>query len=155
MPIIGDASALDWLPSGKTPENSTRVLTPHPGEAARMLKCKPDEIQKDRLGAARQLATTYDATIVLKGRHTIIAQTDGPVLVNSTGNPGLGQGGSGDVLTGFLGGLLAQPKFRERAIQAVAYAVWQHGRTADQLEGKNIYWGMNELIDALGRREFD
>lgn len=155
MPIIGDASALDWLPSGKTPENSTRVLTPHPGEAARMLKCKPDEIQKDRLGAARQLATTYDATIVLKGRHTIIAQIDGPVLVNSTGNPGLGQGGSGDVLTGFLGGLLAQPKFRERAIQAIAYAVWQHGRTADQLEGKNIYWGMNELIDALGRREFD
>ncbi len=154
MPIIGDACALDWLPHGKTPDNSIRVLTPHPGEAARMLKCKPGEIQQDRLAATRELAKNYDATIVLKGRHTIIGQADGPVLVNPTGNSGLGQGGSGDVLAGFVGGVLANPQFRERSVQAIAYAVWQHGKTADQLAVDGNYWGMEDLIDALGNRVF-
>jgi len=152
MPIVVDASALDWLPAGKTPENTIRVLTPHPGEAARMLSYKSDEVQQDRIAAARQLAVTYDATIVLKGRHTIIGQADGPVLVNPTGNCGLGQGGSGDVLAGFLGGLLAQPQFHDRTEQAIAYAVWQHGHAADQLVANGDFWGMDELINALGCR---
>ena len=151
MPMIGDASALDWLPCGATPENTTRILTPHPGEAARMLKCKPTEIQQDRLAAARQLANIYDSTIVLKGRHTIIGQDDGPVLVNPTGNSGLSQGGSGDVLVGFLGGLLAQPQFNDRAVQAIAYAVWHHGKAADRLASGGDYWGQDDLICALGK----
>ena len=152
MPIVGDASALDWLSAGKTPKNTTRVLTPHPGEAARMLGCKSDKVQQDRLASARQLAATYDATIVLKGRHTIIGQADGPVLVNPTGNPGLSQGGSGDVLAGFLGGLLAQPQFHNCTVQAIAYAVWQHGHAADKLAANGNYWGIDELINTLGCR---
>ena len=152
MPIVGDASALDWLPTDEIPKDTTRVLTPHPGEAARMLGCNTDEIQQDRLAAARKLATNYDATIVLKGRHTIIGQADGPVLVNPSGNSGLAQGGSGDVLAGFIGGLLAQPQFHNRAVQAIAYATWQHGNAADQLVLNGNYWGMDELINTLGCR---
>ena len=152
MPIICDASALDWLPVGETPENATRVMTPHPGEAARMLNCTTGNIQQDRFAATRQLAKIQAATIVLKGRHTIIGQADGPVLVNPTGNSELAQGGSGDVLAGFLGGLLAQPQFHDRAVQAIAYAAWQHGHAADQLAANGQYWGMDELIITLGSR---
>lgn len=148
-PIIADASALDWLTAGEVPENSIRILTPHPGEAARLLDCEPSEIQQDRLAATQKLAENLRATIVLKGRHTMIGQGDGPVLVNSTGNSGLGQGGSGDVLAGFLGGFLAQPQFHDRVIQATAFAVWQHGHAADRLEATGRYWGMDALIDAL------
>ena len=81
-------------------------------------------------------------------------RANGPALVNSTGNVGLAQGGSGDVLAGFIGGLLAQPVFWGREIQAVTYAAWKHGWAADQLTAVGDYWGMDDLINALGKREF-
>jgi len=149
-PMIVDASALDWLQKGPRPSKAIRVITPHPGEAARMLGVGTDEVQGDRFMAARRLATQFDCTVVLKGRHTLIGQAEGPMLVNSTGNPGLGRGGSGDVLVGFLAAHLAQPQFQARSIQAIAYAVWKHGRAADDLEGEGRYWGMGDLIDGLG-----
>ena len=149
--MIVDASALDWLPAGETRTDVIRLITPHPGEAARLLESEPADIQRDRLAATRKLAEKFGATIVLKGRHTMIGQAEGPVLVNSTGNSGLGQGGSGDVLAGFIGGFLAQPEFHDRVIQATAFAVWKHGEAADRLEDTVHYWGMDLLLELLGR----
>ncbi len=153
-PMVIDASALDWVPK-KSPETSAfRLLTPHSGEAARLLDCSVDKVESDRLRAARTLAELFGVTVLLKGRHTILTQATGPALVNSTGNVGLAQGGSGDVLAGFIGGLLAQPVFRNREIQAVTYAAWKHGWAADQLTAAGNYWGMDDLLNALGKREF-
>ena len=154
-PMVIDASALDWLPR-EPPETSTfRLMTPHPGEAARLLECSVDEVESNRLRAARTLAEQFGVTVLLKGRHTILAQASGPALVNSTGNVGLAQGGSGDVLAGFIGGLLAQPAFHGREIQAATYAAWKHGWAADQLTAAGDYWGMDDLINALGQQKFD
>ena len=146
-PMVIDASALDWVPK-KSPETSARLLTPHSGEAARLLDCSVDKVESDRLRAARTLAELFGVTVLLKGRHTILTQATGPALVNSTGNVGLAQGGSGDVLAGFIGGLLAQPVFRNREIQAVTYAAWKHGWRIDQLTAAGDYWGMDDLLNA-------
>jgi len=153
-PIIVDASALDWLPKDAGPSGSPRIITPHPGEAARLLGCSVEQVQEDRVKSARDLAGLYQATVLLKGRHTIIAQSEGPVLFNSTGSAGLAQGGSGDVLAGYLSALMAQPSFHKRTIQAAAYSVWRHGLCADSLDESNVYWGMEDLIQELGRNEF-
>jgi len=153
-PIIVDASALDWLPREGGLSGSPRLITPHPGEAARLLGCSVEQVQEDRVKSARDLAGIYQATVLLKGRHTIIAQCEGSVLINSTGNAGLAQGGSGDVLAGYLGALMAQPSFHDRTIQATAYSAWKHGRCADTLGEVSAYWGMEDLIQELGRDEF-
>ena len=154
-PMVIDASALDWLPRELPETSAFRLMTPHPGEAARLLECSVDEVESNRLRAARTLAEQFGVTVLLKGRHTILAQASGPALVNSTGNVGLAQGGSGDVLAGFIGGLLAQPAFHRREIQAVTYAAWKHGWAADQLTAAGDYWGMDDLINALGQQKFD
>mgnify|MGYP001207063199 CR=1 FL=1 len=154
-PIIVDASALDWIcdinPEGTAP----RVITPHPGEAARMLDCKVSYIQENRNESAKNLARNYGATVVLKGRHSVIAQEEGPVLINSTGNSGLAQGGSGDILSGYIAGMLAQPNYRENVVEAIAYSVWKHGRSAERLALRGQSWGMEQLIDEIGCMDFD
>ena len=124
------------------------------GEAARLLGISAEEVQQERLKSSRDLAALYKATVLLKGRHTIITQAEGPILINSTGNAGLAQGGSGDVLAGYLGGLMAQAAFANKAIQASAYSTWKHGYCADILDISNSYWGTDELIQELGRNEF-
>ena len=153
-PIIVDATALDWLPTTIGASDAPRIITPHPGEAARLLGCSIEQVQQERAKSARDLAARYQATVLLKGRHTIITQAEGPILINSTGNAGLAQGGSGDVLAGYLGGLMAQREFADKAIQASAYSAWKHGHCADILNISNSYWGMDELIQELGRNEF-
>ena len=153
-PIIVDATALDWLPLTVDASVSPRIIMPHPGEAARLLDSSVEQVQKDRVKAAREIAARYKATVILKGRHTIIAQAEGPVLINSTGNAGLAQGGSGDVLAGYLGGIMAQAVFYNRPIQASAYSVWKHGYCADTLNKSNSFWGMDELIQELEYDEF-
>ena len=153
-PIIVDATALDWLPLNIEASNSPRIITPHPGEAARLLGISAEQVQQERVKSSRNLAALYKATVLLKGRHTIITQAQGPVLINSTGNEGLAQGGSGDVLAGYLGGLVAQPAFASKTTKASAYSVWKHGHCADILGRSNSYWGMDELIQELGRNEF-
>ncbi len=153
-PIIADASALDWLPKEAGPNGSPRIITPHPGEAARLLGCSAVQVQEERVKSARKLADLYKATVLLKGRHTIIAENKGPVLINSTGNAGLAQGGSGDVLAGYLGSLMAQPSFQRETIQASACSAWRHGYCADLLDESKYYWGMDDLIKELGRNEF-
>lgn len=130
-----DADALNALASGKVrgplPEHT--VLTPHPGEAARLLHTTVGEIQADREAAARQLAEEYRCVAVLKGSGTLIAAPDGTVLRNHTGNAGLARGGSGDVLAGLLAGLLAAGwQQGHSALEAAAAAVWLHGAAADR-----------------------
>ena len=102
-----------------------RILTPHPGEMARLTGKTTAEVQADRIGAARSYATEHGVTLVLKGQRTVIAFPDGRVWINPTGTPAMGTGGTGDILTGMTTGLLAQ--FPERADLAVAAAVYLHG----------------------------
>jgi NAD(P)H-hydrate epimerase len=121
-PIVLDADALGWQANGLP---HIRILTPHPGEMARLTGKTTAEIQSDRVGAARAFATERHVTLVLKGQRTVIAFPDGRVWINPTGTPALGTGGSGDVLTGMIAGFLAQ--FPAQPDQAVAAAVYLHG----------------------------
>lgn len=121
MVLDADALAARWA----APPGRVRVLTPHPGEMARMTGTSAAEVQADRVGAARAFATGHGVTLVLKGQRTAIAFPDGRVWINPTGTPALGTGGSGDVLTGLIAGLLAQ--FPAAPDEAVAAAVYLDG----------------------------
>lgn len=145
-PAVLDASALDWINPGKTPKGAFRAITPHPGEAARLLGVSIGELQTDRCSALRELAMRYDCCVILKGNHTLIGESSGSIRVNSSGNPHLAQGGSGDVLAGFIGGWLAQPWAQLMPELVLDYAVWGHGRAADFLSSQKSGWGMDELI---------
>lgn len=152
-PVVVDASALPWLPTGAGPRDALRVLTPHPGEAGRLLRRTNAEVQADRPAALRELSRAFGGGwVVLKGRHTLVGRAEGGVSVNATGNPGLAQGGTGDVLAGFIAGLLAQPAPAADPALALRYAVWQHGATADRLEAAGGTWTAIELAAALGGR---
>jgi NAD(P)H-hydrate epimerase len=134
IPTVIDADALNILAAkpvllAKLARGRTLVLTPHPGEMARLADTTVAEIQANRLEAARAFARRYGVTLVLKGWRTVIAHPDGRVAVNTTGNPGMAKGGSGDLLTGLVAGLLAQhPAEPARAVEA---AVYLHGLAAD------------------------
>ena len=105
------------------------MLTPHPGEMARLTRLSIPEIQSDRIRIARDFATKHKLILVLKGWRTLIAHPDGSVAVNATGNPAMAKGGSGDLLTGMVAALLAQyPSDPHRAVEA---AVYLHGLAAD------------------------
>jgi NAD(P)H-hydrate repair Nnr-like enzyme with NAD(P)H-hydrate dehydratase domain len=141
---------MDWLPTGKTPKGACRVLTPHPGEAARMLECEVSAIQKDRQKAVRDLSEKFaGAWVVLKGHQTVIGKNSGELFVNSSGNAWLAQGGSGDVLAGYLAGWLAQPDLGEVSL-ALRYSVWQHGAAADHLQATCRGWTIEQLAERLG-----
>lgn len=151
VPVIVDASALAWLPAGAVPENAIRLITPHPGEAARLLGSTSKEVQSDRLKSLRQLSQRYGNTwVVLKGHQTLIGRSQGEVFVNSSGNPHLAQGGSGDLLSGYLAGLLAQPVLQENPLKTIRYAVWQHGAAADRLQNSRPNWVVEDLAAELG-----
>lgn len=153
LPVIVDASALDWLPAGKFSNGATRVVTPHPGEAARMLNTTAQVVQANRAAALRGISRRFgNCWVVLKGHQTLIGRGTGPIFVNPSGNPELGQGGSGDVLAGFIGGLLAQPGMRADAGKAIRYAVWEHGATADALQQQKSNWVVEDLVAAIGRQ---
>ncbi len=151
QPVVADASALDWLPESPTPPPALRVMTPHPGEAARLLRITNSAVQADRVRAVRQLSERYGrAWVVLKGHQTLVGRAEGPVFVNCSGNPGLAQGGSGDILAGYLTGLLAQPALLCDPSMALRFAVWQHGAAADDLTGRTPAWIIEELFQDLG-----
>lgn len=111
------------------------VITPHPLEAARLLGVTVAEVQRDRLACARSLAWSLQSVIVLKGAGSVIAAPDGAVVVNTTGNPGLASAGTGDVLAGICGSLLAQGW---PALEAALGAVWIHGAAADRLVEQGV-----------------
>jgi hydroxyethylthiazole kinase-like uncharacterized protein yjeF len=150
--MVVDASALDWLESGPTPDGAVRVITPHPGEAGRLLGTSAKEVQAGRLAALRALSKKFcDCWVALKGHQTLLGRATGEVFVNSSGNPHLAQGGSGDLLGGYLAGLLAQPEWRKDPLLAARFAVWQHGATADHLTESQVNWTVEDLARWLGR----
>jgi NAD(P)H-hydrate epimerase len=150
-PVVADASALDWLEPGSFPPDAIRVITPHPGEAARLLQTTVPKIQSDRPAALREISKKFGGCIVvLKGHQTLTGRNAGEIFVNSTGNPHLAQGGAGDVLAGFLAGLLAQPALQADALMTARYAVWRHGAAADALQASRPNWVVEELAAALG-----
>lgn len=131
QPLLIDADGLNALAGhlgNMRLASQEVVLTPHPGEAARLLGGTPAEVQADRLAAARQMADASGAVVVLKGARTVIALPTGQAWVNPTGNTLLASGGSGDVLSGLIGGLLAQGC---DALGAACAGVFVHGLAAD------------------------
>ncbi len=134
IPAVIDADALNILAAkpvllAKLAKNRTLILTPHPGEMARLSGISVAEVQANRLDVARACAQLNNVTVVLKGWRTLIAHPDGRVAVNTTGNPGMAKGGSGDLLTGMVAGLLAQ--YPSQPAQAVEAAVYLHGLAGD------------------------
>lgn len=118
------AGSLDLLKKAAAPI----IMTPHPGEMARLTGMSTSDVQKDRLGVSSAFAAKYKVTLVLKGAGTVIALPDGRVFINSTGNPGMATGGTGDVLTGIIGSLLAQGYAAEHA---ACLGVYLHGLAGD------------------------
>jgi NAD(P)H-hydrate epimerase len=134
IPAVIDADALNILAAkpvllAKLAKGRTLVLTPHPGEMARLAGKTVAEVQAKRLETARTFAERLGVTLVLKGARTLIAHPLGQVAVNTTGNPAMAKGGSGDLLTGLIAGMLGQ--YPENVAQAVEAAVYMHGLAAD------------------------
>jgi len=154
-PTVVDADALNAIAAaGRRGLDRLRsrgpglVLTPHPGEAARLLGIPTDEIQRDRLPAAREIARRGGAVVVLKGHRTIVAHPDGRASFNGSGNPGLATAGSGDVLTGVVGALLARGLTPQDAARA---AVFLHGDAGDRVAAERGPDGLiaSDIADQL------
>lgn len=131
-PVVLDADALNILAAGRVvrqPRRDNWVLTPHPGEAARLLNISITEVQADRFAAVHALQQRYGGVIILKGAGTLICDTDGALSLCNGGNPGMASGGMGDVLTGIIGGLLAQGL---PIADAARLAVCLHAAAADR-----------------------
>jgi NAD(P)H-hydrate epimerase len=107
LPLVADADALNLVAAAPAPRGNW-AITPHPGEAGRLLGSSVEQVERDRLAAVRTLAARYDAVAVLKGPNTLVAAARGPPAVCDRGNPGMASGGMGDVLAGTIGGLLVQ-----------------------------------------------
>ena len=132
VPMVIDADALNAFDNRANLLNGsgrTIVLTPHPGEMARLTGLTIKEVEADRIGLARRFATEHQVTLVLKGWRTLIAHPDGSVAVNTSGNPAMAKGGSGDVLTGIVAAMLAQ--FPDDAARAAETAAYLHGLAGD------------------------
>lgn len=141
--LVLDADALNLMAQDPSLQTACRnrslqgwqtIITPHPLEAARLLRCSTEEIQDNRVQAARELATTFQAVTLLKGAGSIIATPELTCLINSSGNAGLATAGTGDVLAGLCGALLAQ----RTAIQAASLACYLHGAAADDLVAHGV-----------------
>ena len=148
LPAVIDADALNSAASGTVLPNSPAILTPHPGEMARLLSLKTDEVECDRFGAVAECAKRYAKVSILKGAYSLIASTENPTLVNPTGNSGMATGGMGDVLSGLIGALLAQSL---EPIDAAALGVYLHGLASDICARRigPIGYTASELADAL------
>lgn len=151
VPLVIDADGLNclagqigWLRTKRGPI----VLTPHPGEMARLLGGSTADVQADRVGAARKLAVDQRVVVVLKGSRTVVAAPDGTVSINSTGNPGMASGGMGDALAGILGSLLGQGL---APFEAAEVGVLWHGAAGDRVARRRGEAGLlaSDLVDEL------
>ena len=156
--MVIDADALFAFGSDPTPlagRSAPTVLTPHPGEAARLLGTNADAINRDRVAAARTLAARTNAVVILKGAATVIAAPDGALAINPTGGPVLGTGGTGDVLAGLCGALLAADNragdAARGAFALAALAAYAHGAAGDRLAQQRGEAGVaaGEVAEAL------
>jgi len=142
VPTIIDADGLNAISSDPgilKKHKGEIIITPHPGEMARLCGCSSSDIQKDRLGYAGRFAREFDVIVVLKGYRTIIALPDGTAFINPTGNPGMATAGSGDVLAGMIAGFAAQ-KFK--LADAALCGVYIHGAAGDSAAGKIGEYGL-------------
>src|SRR5206468_1760305 len=109
------------------------------------------QVQANRPNALRELSRRFgNCWVALKGHQTLIGRSTGEIYVNSSGNPHLAQGGSGDVLSGYLSGLLAQPALQADPFKTICYGVWQHGATADKLTAERANWVVEDLVEEIG-----
>ncbi len=146
-PMLWDADALNLL--AINPDNrQNRILTPHPGEAARLLGVNSSEIESDRLHAAQQLAQRYGGVVVLKGAGTVIASEHGEIALADVGNAGMASGGMGDVLSGIIAALLGQ---KLSLLEAACAGCVAHGATADAVARQRGTRGMlaTDLFELL------
>ncbi|PIE67104.1 MAG: bifunctional ADP-dependent NAD(P)H-hydrate dehydratase/NAD(P)H-hydrate epimerase [Deltaproteobacteria bacterium] len=153
VPMVIDADGLNLIamdPSILKTTSAPVILTPHPGEMARLSGCNTADIQNDRLGRARAMAQRFKAHVVLKGADTIVAQPDGTVFLNASGNPGMAAGGMGDVLTGMIAGLITQGATID---QAACAGVYLHGVAADLLacDKAPVGYLASEVMEAIPR----
>ena len=154
MPVVLDADALNVFAGDtgrlKAPRRSPVVLTPHPGEMARLTGLSTGHVQARRLEVARDFATAHDVHVVLKGHRTLIATPAGDVFINPTGNPGMATGGTGDVLTGTIAAWIAQLR---DVVTATTLAVYLHGLAGDLAAAAEGQTGMiaGDVVARLGR----
>jgi len=151
VPLVVDADAINLLANDPQVLKKVRVpvvITPHPGEMARLMDATPKQVQQDRVGCACDFAQTFGVHVVLKGAATVIAHPDGSAHINSTGNPGMASGGMGDVLTGLIAGFIAQGYAAETAVKL---GVCLHGLAADHLfESKGPFGFLaTEVMDRI------
>jgi hydroxyethylthiazole kinase-like uncharacterized protein yjeF len=163
LPMVIDADGLNALAKDKGAMRGLgkeKILTPHPGEMGRLAGLTAKEVQVDRVGTASRFAEEHGCCLVLKGARTVIAEPDGKVFLNPTGNPALSSGGSGDVLTGLISGFLARGWDSASAASA---GVYLHGLAADVLAEDMGHAGVLAgeltdvipgLMDALARKEW-
>jgi hydroxyethylthiazole kinase-like uncharacterized protein yjeF len=152
MPLVLDADALSVLADRRRDwgrSHRPRIVTPHPGEMGRLLGVATDKVQANRWESAVTCARQLDATVVLKGAGTVIAEPSGRIFVNLTGTPGMARGGMGDALTGLIGGLLAQGLKLTDASQAGVFVHGLAGEIAAQRVGTSAML-VTDLIDCLG-----
>ncbi len=162
-PLVLDADALNACAGEAAAlagrEDRPIIITPHPGEMARLLGCSSDDVQANRLGLAVEFATTHHVHVVLKGYRTIVALPDGQAFVNPTGTPGMATGGSGDVLTGMVAAWLAQLMDPAAACQLAVYLHGAAGELAEADEGEvsmtagDIVTHIGEALQELSARE--
>ena len=151
LPLVIDADGINCLATDLMMLREARVpviLTPHPGEMARLAKTNNAEVQAQRLEVARSFAREHRCYLVLKGSRTVIATPEGRAWINPTGNPGMASGGMGDVLTGIIGGLLAQGYAPDHACQL---GVFLHGDVGDRAAAEQGEAGIlaRDLIERL------
>jgi NAD(P)H-hydrate epimerase len=164
-PLVVDADGLNALAPSASGGSFTlkrdlpTILTPHPGEMARLLASTSGEVQRDRLAAARAFAAGSGALIVLKGQRTIVADPEGRAAVNPTGNPGMASGGTGDVLAGVIGALLAR---RCSGWLAATAGVFVHGLAGDRAAARlgpdsmlagDVAHALTEAVRSLARSD--
>jgi len=142
VPLVIDADGINLVARNKDvlkKAKNSPVLTPHPGEMSRLTGLSVSEIQADRIKVASSFAKEYQVILVLKGASTVIAEPEGKIFINTTGNPGMAGGGMGDVLTGFIASLIAQGI---SSLDAARMAVFIHGAIGDFIAGKRAETGI-------------
>jgi NAD(P)H-hydrate epimerase len=152
-PLVLDADALNAFADEPAllvgRDGRDLIITPHPGEMARLVGCTVEDLQADRLGIATDFARRHQLYVVLKGYRTLVVTPDQKVFVNPTGCPGMATGGTGDVLAGMLGGFLAQLLDAEAACRVSVYVHGSAGELADADAGE-VSMTAGDLVDHIG-----